>query len=465
MIVSITSARPPNAPIGRPPPIDFARHNEVGLHAELARRSPVAGGDAGLDLVEDEHRAVALGDLAHCFEVAGLGKADADVLHHRLEDERGDLTPIGLEHTLERGEVVERDDESVVQHRGCEAARRRHADRCVRGTGEVERRLHRDHHLVVMAVIAAFDLDDLRATRVAARGADRVHRRLGAAVRESHEVEAEPLDEQLRDVRVALARRHVQRAVLELLLDRLDHHGMAMTREQRAVAHVEVDVAVAVDVLEPGPLGSTGDDGIGVVELERRGHSQGQHLRCTRVRGMGLRRSRRVRLQLPLSDLAGTGSKGCPVAGGRGHGYHFPTDDPPADAPARGFQPTGQGPLSKVQIRPARPRERPPAVGRLAQNTRRPDRSVAASEVGWLHSPLPGHHGRDVERRPRHGSRPFGHRTPQPHRSRVPRSPRRDRAHRGDVPHRRADPRRPLHGRGRRRLASGVERARREAPS
>ena len=143
-----------------------------------------------------------------------------------------------------------------------------------------------------MTVVATFDLDDLRATGVAAGGADRVHRRLGAAVREPHEVEAEPLDEQLRDVGVELGGRDEERAVVELLLDRLAHHGMAVAGEQRAVAHVEVDVAIAVDVLEPGALGSAGDDGIGVVELERRRNTQGQHLGRTRVGSLGLRRSR-----------------------------------------------------------------------------------------------------------------------------------------------------------------------------
>ena len=39
------------------------------------------------------------------------------------------------------------------------------ATRRVGRPGLVERRLHRDHHLVVVAVIAALDLDDLRRGR------------------------------------------------------------------------------------------------------------------------------------------------------------------------------------------------------------------------------------------------------------------------------------------------------------
>ena len=36
----------------------LGERDEVGLHAELPGRAAVAGGDAGLDLVEDQHRAV-----------------------------------------------------------------------------------------------------------------------------------------------------------------------------------------------------------------------------------------------------------------------------------------------------------------------------------------------------------------------------------------------------------------------
>ena len=70
--VHVAPAVPPNAPTGKPPPIDLASVTRSGCDAEVPGRAAVAGGDAGLDLVEDQQRAVALGDLAHRLEVAGL---------------------------------------------------------------------------------------------------------------------------------------------------------------------------------------------------------------------------------------------------------------------------------------------------------------------------------------------------------------------------------------------------------
>ena len=91
--------------------------HQIGLHAEAASGAAVSGSDAGLHLVEDEHRAVAFGDLANGLEVAGQRRADADVLHHGLDDERSDLAPVRLEHAVERVGVVERDHDRVVQAR------------------------------------------------------------------------------------------------------------------------------------------------------------------------------------------------------------------------------------------------------------------------------------------------------------------------------------------------------------
>ena len=82
--------------------------HQVGLHAEPLGRPAGGDGEAGLDLVEDEHDAVLGAQLAHPLEVAGLGHDDADVHHGRLHDEAGDLRAPLLEHPLEVVGVVER---------------------------------------------------------------------------------------------------------------------------------------------------------------------------------------------------------------------------------------------------------------------------------------------------------------------------------------------------------------------
>ncbi len=94
------SALPPNAPTGKPPPIDLASVTRSGVTPSLLRGAAVAGGDAGLDLVEDQERAVPVADLTNRLEVPRLGQTDPDVLHHRLDDEAGDLA--ALQRPLER---------------------------------------------------------------------------------------------------------------------------------------------------------------------------------------------------------------------------------------------------------------------------------------------------------------------------------------------------------------------------
>ena len=117
--------------------------------------------------------------------------------------------------------------------------------------GLVERRLHRDHHLVVVAVVATLDLDDAVPAGGALGHADGVHRRLGAGVGEPPHRQSVALGEQLGDLGVELARGDVQRAVGELGLDGPPDDRVHVTGEQGAEAHVVVDVLVAVDVDHP----------------------------------------------------------------------------------------------------------------------------------------------------------------------------------------------------------------------
>ena len=68
------------------------------------------------------------------------------------------------EHPLEGVEVVVRHDHRGGDDVGRDALGAGHRVRRVGRAGELERRLHRDHHLVVMTVIAALDLGDAVAT-------------------------------------------------------------------------------------------------------------------------------------------------------------------------------------------------------------------------------------------------------------------------------------------------------------
>ena len=89
----MTSAVPPKAASGRPPPMLLAKRDQVGRDAQARGRAVRAGGEAGLDLVEDQQHAVRVAQGADAGEVAGVGQHDADVLEHRLHDHAGDSSP------------------------------------------------------------------------------------------------------------------------------------------------------------------------------------------------------------------------------------------------------------------------------------------------------------------------------------------------------------------------------------
>ena len=266
-------------------------------------------------------------DVADRLQVAVVGQADADVLHHRLDDEGGDVA--AGEHPLEGGGVVVGDDDRVGEHAAGDAGGRRHRCRAVGRPGGGEVGLHRDEQLVVVAVVAALDLDDLLAAGGATGDAHGVHRRLGAGVGEPPQRQAVALGEELGDDGVRLGGRDVERAVVELGLDRGADGRVHVPGEQRAEAHVEVDVPVAVDVdhVRPGRVGD--HDRMRVVGLEARRDAEREDLAGPLRRRLRTLGAFRVGGELPLGD--GGGSLEEPGIGGHsrrgaggGHEYHFP---------------------------------------------------------------------------------------------------------------------------------------------
>ena len=90
---------------------DFAEAAQIGrevfepLHARLAET------EAGHHLVENEQRAVLLGDGGKPREVAGLGENQAGIGGVRLDDDGSDFLATGGEESFERfGVVVGQDD-------------------------------------------------------------------------------------------------------------------------------------------------------------------------------------------------------------------------------------------------------------------------------------------------------------------------------------------------------------------
>ena len=153
---------------------------------------------------------------------------------------------------------------------------------------QLARRLDADEHVVVVAVVAALELEDLLAAGEAARDTERVHRRLGARVREAHEVGPEaPLD-LLGEQDAVLDRERVAGAVRDPIREHLGQDRVRVARGQHAERHVEVDVLVAVGV----------DD----ARAARVGHEQ-------RVRLVGLEGAGDAERQRPLRALVEGGAR------------------------------------------------------------------------------------------------------------------------------------------------------------
>ena len=182
---------------GRPAADRLREAGQVGLHAVALDRPARRDRRARFHLVEDEQRAVPVEELEEPGEVAGLGNGDADVHHHRFDDQARDGVADVVEQLRQHGEVVERDRVRVAAQilRNAERHRlrcRRFASAhqiCVRNDGE--------HHGVVVPVIRAFDLHDVVAAGRRARDTDRAHRRFGAGVGEANLFEPEPAAELL----------------------------------------------------------------------------------------------------------------------------------------------------------------------------------------------------------------------------------------------------------------------------
>ena len=111
-----------------------------------------------------------------------------------------------------------------------------------------------------MAVVAALELDDLRAPGERAREAERAHRRLGARVDEAHQLDARHASQSAAPAppRAGSARRSSCRG--DGLLERVDDRGCAWPRIERPPRADVVDVAVPVHVGELRALAALDED-------------------------------------------------------------------------------------------------------------------------------------------------------------------------------------------------------------
>jgi hypothetical protein len=272
----------------------LGKRHEVGHDAELLKDEEVPRApEAGLDLVEDERRAHAVGRLARSLHVFGRERHDPALAQDRFQKDRCRL---GRDGALESGDVVGREEDRFAHER-----QERRPIALVSRQGE---RAHR------APVKTAFERDHpAPAGRRETRELDGGFDRLGAAVAEEDARHPGEVREALGEKALRRVEEEVRdvEELIRLLTERLHEARMAVAERVHGDAgeKVPVDLPVRVDELRAlagervkGSALVCAEDVVGIALFdERRGFRrrlrQGGFLQCPRReprRGHSVRR-------------------------------------------------------------------------------------------------------------------------------------------------------------------------------
>ena len=226
-------------------------------------------------------------ELLEALEVARLREDHAAVHHGRLDDHAGDPAGVLLERATHFHEIVERHDPHEVGERLRDAERLRHRHRMLARPDLRTIGADAEHDGVVVTVIAPLDLDQHVPAGVRAHQTERFQRGFGSGVREAPERELEPVREVLPDHVKILGRLSEVRPPARGLLDRIHDQGVGVSRNHRAVAQMEIEVLVPVDVVDPVPLSVIDEDRVGTRILPAGGDAPGDEPLGDRAVGDG----------------------------------------------------------------------------------------------------------------------------------------------------------------------------------
>ena len=258
------SARPPNAPTGKPAADDLAERGQVGRDPVVllgaAARQPEAD-----DLVEDHEHAVPGGDLAHAADEVRRQIQDSAL---RIQHDARQLGGVLGDQPLGRLQVAQGQHHRVGHRPGRHADRLRVRQRPLGRAGRLQRGRDRDLHRVVAAVIAALELGDQVPAGEGARQAYGVQAGLGAGVGEARPFQAGHAAAQLR-ARLGLVPhgRAQGNPALQLRLHRRHHGRVVVAQDLTRVVVGEVGVAVAVHVEQVRAVAALHGQRVGAVEV------------------------------------------------------------------------------------------------------------------------------------------------------------------------------------------------------
>ena len=273
---AMTSSDPPTAAMATPPPMALARQMMSGV-TPVSPVAPLGPAVRPVLTSSKVSRAPArMQQVLQPGQETRLRLDDARVHHDRLDDHPGDLAGVLIEQALDAGQVVKGRDQGELHDRLGDARAGRDLGGPVRRADLV--RLGGDRHLdrVVVAVVAALHLDDQVPAGDRPHQVHRVHGGLGARVAEPPQRQAEPPGQFLADRQRVLGGLGEVRAQADLAVHRLHDGRVGVARQRCAVTAVQVDVLVAVHVVDLGALAVAEPDRLRHRYLPAGGHASGQ---------------------------------------------------------------------------------------------------------------------------------------------------------------------------------------------
>ena len=237
---------------------DFAHRGEVGGEGFEFLYAAFGETEAGHDFVEDEEGAMFGGDVAEKLEVAGLGEDESGVGGVGLDDDGGDLVAEVREGFLEAFDVVVGEADCFVGEGFWNAGGIGLA--AGEGTGAGG-----DEEGVDVAVVAAFEFDDLVASGESTGEADAGHGGFGAGVDHADFLDTRnPVGDDLGHLDFVWIGDAEGEAVLGGFVDGVGEASGGVPEDVGAPAANVVDVGFAIDVFDAAAFGAADEERIAI---------------------------------------------------------------------------------------------------------------------------------------------------------------------------------------------------------
>ena len=225
---------------------------EIGRNPEQRLRPAERDAEAGDHLVEDEDGVIAVAPLPDRLDIPRPGGDDPGVAQDRLQDHRGDLPTVHLHRRPQRLRVVPGQDDDVLERRAGLAPGARYRG----GDGPLGVRRLPDVDRVQPAVVVALEPRDLPPAGGRAGDADRRVDRLGPGRAKPHDLDrGDRGHDALSDLDLQGVGASEDQPPADRVDDRPGHPGVGMPEDDGPHPADVVDVRVAVDILEDGPVG------------------------------------------------------------------------------------------------------------------------------------------------------------------------------------------------------------------